>query len=119
MKTPLFWAAALLSIGGCASSYREPPLSADHPASPVAAEAPAPARSRTLDLASAEPAGAWTGEGHGAAERTEPAPAADGGGADAAYACPMHPEVTADKPDERCPKCGMKLKKLPDPGAGR
>ncbi|MGH3077455.1 MAG: multicopper oxidase domain-containing protein [Gaiellaceae bacterium] len=24
------------------------------------------------------------------------------------YVCPMHPEVTSDKPD-RCPKCGMKL----------
>jgi len=26
----------------------------------------------------------------------------------AVYACPMHPEVTADGP-EKCPKCGMKL----------
>jgi Cu+-exporting ATPase len=24
------------------------------------------------------------------------------------YTCPMHPEVTSDKPG-KCPKCGMKL----------
>jgi acetolactate decarboxylase len=29
----------------------------------------------------------------------------------ALYACPMHSEVTSDKSEQRCPKCGMKLKK--------
>jgi hypothetical protein len=26
------------------------------------------------------------------------------------YVCPMHPEVTSTLPDQKCPKCGMKLK---------
>ena len=30
--------------------------------------------------------------------------------AGAAYACPMHPEVTSDKPGQ-CSKCGMDLEK--------
>jgi hypothetical protein len=25
------------------------------------------------------------------------------------YACPMHPEVTANEPGHHCPKCGMEL----------
>jgi FtsP/CotA-like multicopper oxidase with cupredoxin domain len=31
-----------------------------------------------------------------------------GAGEAVVYACPMHPEVTSERP-ERCPKCGMKL----------
>src|SRR5258705_11891998 len=36
------------------------------------------------------------------------------------YACPMHPEVTSNKPG-KCPKCGMTLRLVPDavePGTG-
>jgi FtsP/CotA-like multicopper oxidase with cupredoxin domain len=35
-------------------------------------------------------------------------PAADEGTGPAVYACPMHPEISSEKPG-RCPKCGMKL----------
>jgi FtsP/CotA-like multicopper oxidase with cupredoxin domain len=31
-----------------------------------------------------------------------------GAGEGTSYVCPMHPEVTSERPD-RCPKCGMKL----------
>jgi hypothetical protein len=40
----------------------------------------------------------------------EAAKAAGPAEATALYACPMHPEVTSDKPGQ-CPKCGMTLVK--------
>jgi hypothetical protein len=102
---PLLVLAALV-LGGCAGEYRQPRLSANHPASPEAGAAPAPARSGVL--AQREPVG-----GANAAPMREEHDAHAGheGGAHseaAVYTCPMHPEVVSKQAD-RCPKCGMAL----------
>ena len=114
---------ALLS--GCSASYQEETLSSNHPANPQAATPPPPARSRLLDPDFAEPVRSakskapthvdhqgidgmkhegmeTTGhpKDHGSSAPKTEAPL---------YVCPMHPEVTSEKPDQRCPKCGMKL----------
>ncbi len=116
MKIPLL-IATLITLGGCASSYKEPTLSADHPASAAAPEAPPVERSHTLDLLASEPASArpmekpmdHAGHAMGDAPKPEATPMPKTHTA-ALFACPMHPEVTSDKPDQRCPKCNMKLK---------
>jgi hypothetical protein len=75
-----------LLLLGCADGTVPPP-SAAHPASPAAAEGSAPVASAPA------PSGDHSAHDHGAAT---------------VYTCPMHPEVTSDKPGQ-CPKCGMNL----------
>lgn len=105
-RTIVAW-MLLAFAAGCTSTYTEPALPSDHPASAGAAKAPPPPRSRTLDLAEA---GTVAPE-QPAMDHPAQAHATTTASASALYACPMHPEVTSDKPDQRCPKCGMKLKK--------
>ncbi|UYZ57621.1 heavy metal-binding domain-containing protein [Hymenobacter latericus] len=52
---------------------------------------------------------AAAGHQHAAGEGHEPAAGAEHSGGHM-YACPMHPEVTSEKPGT-CPKCGMTLKR--------
>src|SRR5688572_24594226 len=107
---------------GCTSPYTSPPLSSDHPANAESPEASAWQRSRTLDLSSVEPVGSHPqvtdarNDDH-SGHTTAPA-ATVPQDTTAAYSCPMHPEVTSDKADARCPKCGMKLVKKSETEGG-
>jgi hypothetical protein len=94
-------ACALALVAGCASRPAEPGLAADHPANPSAPAAPAPSVSTTLALEPAPPA-VTPAPPHDrpAMRHNHDAQAAD---AAALYACPHHPEVTSDKPDQSCP----------------
>lgn len=112
-------APLVLAMSGCATTYQEPVLSADHPASPEAQASLLSPRLSTLTVRDtvAAPATGTEHEDHGATGHVNSA-AEDGGSKHespshpALYACPMHPEVTSDKPDQRCPKCNMKLKEV-------
>ena len=91
-----------LLLAGCAGTTA-PRISADHPASPFAQEAPLPPQSRTLG---GEPVRTHKEGEKGQTE--EPA----GQPEDLVYVCPMHPDVMQGAPGE-CPKCGMVL--APEP----
>ncbi len=78
--------ATLGLLIGCASGSAPPP-SASHPASPSAPEGTAYVAPAATPTAAASHEHASEG---------------------VVYTCPMHPEVTSDKPGQ-CPKCGMNL----------
>lgn len=118
-------AAAFGVTGLLASGCAGPPrwnLPEDHPANPLAAEAPPPPASQTLRLAGA-PVRAASGERRAVEDRAAAAEAeAEGASASgaAAYVCPHHPEVRQDSPGE-CPECGMELapEAIADDGSAR
>jgi Heavy metal binding domain len=122
-------AAALLS--GCAFT-NPPPLPLENPTNPEVAGSGAPPKSllvadattkaiserlRQVPAAAELPAMEHGGMEHGGMhdEGTKPQEQRQSGEASeeqqkpgGVYICPMHPEVTSDKPGN-CPKCGMKL----------
>lgn len=113
--------ATLLPLGGCASSYSPSSFPPDHPASPEAVGASPVPRSHTLDLEEVDPVGTPSAKEpmeHAGHMKDAPSEASPTLAPTAAtlYTCPMHPEVTSDKPGERCPKCNMKLKPVAKTG---
>lgn len=130
--------AASLPIG-CAATSAEQPLTASDPASAGAAESAMPPRSQTLAMPSDASAAVSSDRPHSAHEppaRAQEAAATTEPGENAAlsaprftpatapangatiYVCPMHKDVTSDRPG-KCPKCGMKLVAKAAPAASR
>ena len=82
----VFVAILAPAFTACAAAPPPASVSANDPSSPDAVETPAP---QAIVTAAVVDAG------------TTPAATV--------YACPMHPEVTATQPGQKCPKCGMTL----------
>lgn len=121
---PLSLTLVLLTAGlsGCVS-VQMPAISETHPAHAEAEAGAIPGVSAALSrhadpvIAPELPIGAGAAHAdrapapsidHSAHGMADPAPADDPQAPGSLYVCPMHPEVTSDKPG-KCPKCGMDL----------
>lgn len=103
--------AFILSLGGCATPSTPAPGGAGHPANP---DAPTGAQAPARAPADRPGAHAHDHAGHDHAVPAEPSPSGQ-----AKYMCPMHPAVTSNDPEARCPECGMKINKRITPEAPR
>ena len=102
-----FVGLVLAVAGGCAGGVKHSDPGRDHPASPSAAEAPSQPPSKTLAIdAAAKPSGEAPGVVPPEVRKPATAPAGV-----TMYACPMHADVTSTNPNDKCPKCGMKINK--------
>ena len=102
MKLALALLLTGVLLSGCASTHHPVTLSASHPASAQAEEAPF---LHSKHLAGADPISSRSkarlaGDAVPAPSRQQMS--------DGLYVCPMHPEVQSNKPAQ-CPKCGMAL----------
>lgn len=127
MTTRVLGAIGLLFLTGCATPSVLTSLPTTHPGSAGGEVAAPPPPSDTLSVAMADPvlpgraarpvadhSGHETKGGDGHEMHGAAAAAAESPGADAPaalYVCPMHKDVTATNPNDRCPKCKMKINK--------
>lgn len=105
---------AAVLLASCASVPVPATRSTESPAHPAAAEAATPPAVPGLSGETRDPAPApGQPSGHDAHEAPETTSAPHG----SAYTCPMHPQVTSDKPGV-CPVCGMSLVATQNPKDG-
>jgi hypothetical protein len=121
MMTRVISALCLLLLTGCATTQL-PEAPKDHPANAAAKGAPPAAPSAVLAVNALDPiekADIGT-QSEGQTEHGKSAHAEDAQGhahdlkaapSEQLYTCPMHPSVTSKDPNDRCPKCKMKINK--------